>query len=157
MTPAAPAADLTTVFVYGTLMPGESNAKIAQTGGTFTAARACVSGFRLLHLSPEGYPAAIPAQPQDILHGYALTYSPSRWVAALPFLDELEGVDETPPLYSRQQVTLLGPTGAPTGQANRAWIYVYARAERLEQPGVTPVPSGNWRDRPHRAVKNSAG
>ena len=114
---------LTTVFVYGTLMPGERNAHVAGPSGAFAAQPATLRGFTLLHLSPEGYPALVPGPPESVAAGYALTYTPAAWRAALPHLDELEGLDEAPPLYTRQTVTL----STAGGGALEAWVYVYAR------------------------------
>lgn len=137
---------VTTVFVYGTLMPGERNAHIAAHGGTFRARPAALPGHRLLHLWPEAYPAVIPGSGAETVRGFALTYAPADWPLALPFLDELEGVDETPPLYTREAVTLT----LEGGEKVTAWVYLYAVAERLTRPGVIPVPGGDWTTIPDR-------
>ncbi|MGM9320851.1 gamma-glutamylcyclotransferase family protein [Deinococcus aquaticus] len=141
--------DLTAVFVYGTLMPGERNAHVARQGGPFTAQEAALSGYDLLHLHPEGYPAlrpsAAPPGTQAPVRGYLLTYTPQAWEAALPFLDHLEGLHEQPPLYRREQVTV---TTVPGGQPRPAWVYVYARADRLS--GAQWLPGGDWRVTPAR-------
>lgn len=134
----------TTVFVYGTLMPGERNAHVAGAG--FTAQPATLRGFTLLHLHPEGYPALVPGPPDAEVRGAALTYAPQAWAAALPGLDDLEGLHESPPLYTRQ-VVQVQQEGGPL---RPAWVYVYARAERLTQPGAWALPSGDWRDQPGR-------
>ncbi|GGL97139.1 gamma-glutamylcyclotransferase family protein [Deinococcus aerophilus] len=144
--PAIPPAACTTVFVYGTLMPGERNAHIAALGGSFSAQRAVLSGHRLLHLHPEAYPAVVPGEPGDTVQGHALTYPPTDWAVALPFLDELEGVEEAPPLYLRRQVPLTLEDGSP----GSAWVYLYALEDRLTRPGVWPVPGGDWRSVPDR-------
>lgn len=141
---------LTTVFVYGTLMPGERNAHVAAQGGPFVARPAALPGYRLFHLHPEAYPALQPGEPGEQVMGYALTYEPDAWATALPFLDALEGLDEKPPLYTREQVQLR----LDSGQAQPAWVYIYARAERLRGPGVIHVAEGRWtvlnlRTRPH--------
>ncbi|MFC6661172.1 gamma-glutamylcyclotransferase family protein [Deinococcus multiflagellatus] len=94
------------VFVYGTLMPGERNAHVAALGGPFRAQRAVLRGFALYHLSPEAYPALVPGPPDAEVSGQLLSYTPEAWRAALPFLDDLEGLHDTPPLYTRQPVTL---------------------------------------------------
>ncbi|UQN04991.1 gamma-glutamylcyclotransferase family protein [Deinococcus sp. QL22] len=137
---------LTTVFVYGTLMPGERNAGVAARGGTFRAQPATLHGYQLLHLTPEAYPAVIPGSPQDFVLGHALTYAPADWHAALPFLDALEGTEETPPLYTRERVEL----ELQGGQTLPAWVYLYARADRLKQPGADAIASGDWREAPDR-------
>lgn len=131
---------ITTVFVYGTLMPGERNAHIAARGGAFTAQPATLRAHRLYHLHPEAYPAVTPGQADERVHGYALTFTPDAWSAALPFLDELEGVHDSPPLYTREAVTLELEGGAVLP----AWVYLYARPERLSAAGAQHVPGGDW-------------
>ncbi|GBF07937.1 hypothetical protein DAERI_190070 [Deinococcus aerius] len=140
-------APLTRVFVYGTLMPGERNADVAARGGRFEATPARLPGFRLLHLLPEAYPAVVPGEPHEEVRGYVLTYPQDGWDRALHFLDTLEGVHETPPLYTREQVSVT----SEDGESVSAWVYVYALAARLHQPGVLPVPGGDWRHLPDRA------
>lgn len=137
---------LTTVFVYGTLMPGERNAAVAARGGPFQSRPARLSGHRLLHLNPEAYPALVPGEPHEQVRGHALTYEPATWARALPFLDALEGLHETPPLYTRQQVLLTLEGGEPQA----AWVYLYARAERLREPGAVYLPGGDWTAQPGR-------
>lgn len=127
-------------------MPGERNADVAGPPGSFRARRAMLDGHCLLHLVPEQYPAALVGQPGDVIHGHALTYTPQDWAAALPFLDDLEGVDETPPLYHRVAVRLRLEDG---GEVD-AWVYLYAQQERLARPGVLPLPGGDWRAAPGR-------
>lgn len=141
------AAPCTTVFVYGTLMPGERNAHVAELGGTFQARRATLPRHRLLHLLPEAYPAALPGAAEDAVHGYALTYASADWPLALPFLDKLEGVDEVPPLYIREQVTLT----LEDASSLSAWVYLYTLKGRLARPGVQPIPGGDWRGVSDRA------
>lgn len=138
---------LTRVFVYGTLMPGERNADVAGQGGAFGAAPARLAGFRLLHLWPEDYPGIVPGGSGETVQGHVLSYARGAWFRALPLLDALEGVNETPPLYRRVEVTLT----LEGGETQAAWTYVYARAERLARPGALPLPGGDWRRHPHRA------
>lgn len=128
------------VFVYGTLLPGERNAAVARRGGRFSAQPGEVSGFRLFHLHPEGYPGLIPGGPEERVQGAVLSYDPADWGTALPFLDELEGLDEVPPLYTRERVSVRTQAGEVS-----AWLYVYARPERLAEGGVTWLPEGDWR------------
>ncbi|CAM3581166.1 gamma-glutamylcyclotransferase family protein [Deinococcus frigens] len=137
----------TTVFVYGTLMPGERNAHIAALGGTFSARPARLPGHRLLHLWPEAYPAVVRGDGGEVVRGFALTYAPADWPVALPFLDELEGTDETPPLYTREAVALT----LDDAQHVSAWVYLYALTERLNRPGVISVPGGDWTAIPDRS------
>ncbi|MEW6421860.1 MAG: gamma-glutamylcyclotransferase family protein [Deinococcota bacterium] len=136
----------TRVFVYGTLMPGERNAQVAARGGIFQARPARLAGFRLLHLVPEGYPGILPGAADEEVQGYVLTYGASDWERVLPFLDALEGVHETPPLYTRERVTVT----LENGERVPAWVYVYAHHVRLTQPGVLAVPGNDWRRVPDR-------
>lgn len=133
---------LTTVFVYGTLMPGERNAHVAGDPRHFEAQAATLGGFRLFHLSPEGYPALIPGG-TGAVRGYALTYAPDAWAQALPLLDRLEGIEEKPPLYTRERVQVR----LESGEMLDSWVYVYARPERLREAGATEVTAGDWRAR----------
>lgn len=134
---AAPIPELRSVFVYGTLMPGERNAHVAGNG--FTAQAAWLPGFQLFDLLPEGYPGVVRGAGE--VSGFVLTYTPQAWAQALPRLDGLEGINETPPLYSREQVKVRLESG---GEAE-SWVYIYARPQRLEQAGASEVSSGDWR------------
>lgn len=150
-------APVTRVFVYGTLLPGERNAHVAARG--FTARPATLRGFTLHHLHPEGYPALSPGPADAVVRGAVLTYDPQAWEAALPGLDDLEGLHETPPLYTRQLavLTLDGPDSPASGGELTAWVYVYARAARLLAPGARVVPNGDWRDVPDRDQPGADG
>ncbi|MPY67480.1 gamma-glutamylcyclotransferase [Deinococcus sp. SDU3-2] len=132
------------VFVYGTLRPGGRNAGLAARCGQPQTQAATLSAFRLLHLSPENYPAIVPGEPGERVQGEVLTYPPQVWAQVFPLLDALEGVDETPPLYHRQRVTV----ALASGEAEEVWVYVYARTERLTLPGAVPVPGGDWFQHP---------
>lgn len=136
---------LSAVFVYGTLMPGERNEHVARQGGSFHARPATLRGHRLIDLRPEAYPAVIPGTPADTVTGHVLTYDPAAWPTALPFLDALEGLHETPPLYIRDRVSVL-----VRDNDEPAWVYLYARADRLAQPGAQVVTGGDWRTVPER-------
>lgn len=129
------------VFVYGTLMPGERNATVAAQYSQPTARPASLRGFRLFHLRPENYPGIVPGEPTDRVQGYVLSYGAELWPQVLAALDHLEGLDETPPLYHRERVEL-----EVEGQHETAWVYVYARTERLQAPGVQSIPGGDWRE-----------
>jgi gamma-glutamylcyclotransferase (GGCT)/AIG2-like uncharacterized protein YtfP len=135
---------LHTVFVYGTLMPGELNAGVARAAGApLHCERASLDGYALYHLRPEGYPAL--TRGEGTVQGWLLHYRAEQWGAALHHLDELEGLDLTPPLYTRE----LAQARAAAGP-QKAWVYLYARAERLSHPGCEQVPSGDWTEVPGR-------
>lgn len=131
------------VFVYGTLMPGERNYPVAARGGAFVGTPATLRGFALYHLAPEGYPALWPDVDAAPVHGHVLTYPEAHWPQALAHLDELEDVHASPPLYRRERVTVeLGGELPPLS----AWVYVFARPERLAGQGARRLPAGVWRE-----------
>lgn len=121
------------VFVYGTLKPTERNHAVARFGGVFEVREAYLDGFVLYGLEPEGYPAIIPGSGR--VHGVLLDYQDIA--TALPFLDELEALGETPPLYARIQALALP-------MQEEVWAYVHARQERLLRPGATRIVNGRW-------------
>ena len=122
------------VFVYGTLKPGERNFKVAESGGKFSWEEATITGHDIYHLDPENYPAVIPGS--GTVHGYIYTYE--DMTAALPFLDELEGTSFTPPLYNRVLVTT-------QPQGKEVWVYIYGNTDRCFLPTATKVESGVWK------------
>lgn len=125
------------VFVYGTLMPGGRNEHVARRGGRFVAEPAVLPGHALHDLRPENYPCVVPGDPHDEVHGALLTFE--DWDRARPHLDRLEGLHLAPPLYRRKRATVRTAAGE-----RAAWVYVYARPERLGLPGAARVPDGRW-------------
>jgi len=110
------------LFVYGTLRHGDVRAPMLATArrlGTFT-----VDGFALYDLG--SFPGVRSGDGAVV--GELVEFDD---VALLDFLDEVEGVHETPPLYRREQVTV---DGRP------AWLYVYARPVA---PGRR-IARGDW-------------
>ena len=129
------------VFVYGTLMPGERNAGVAEEAGAPTEQEAAtLKGYVLYDLRPEGYPGLVAGGGE--VRGWLLHYAPEQWPAALASLDELEGLHLQPPLYSRHLASAL----TAGGEAKQVWVYLYARPERLKEPGAAQVSSGDWTD-----------
>lgn len=134
--------ELTSVFVYGTLMPGERWEKVAKRGGAYHAEPAQLSGVVLADLRPEGYPALFAdAEAVTPVHGWLYTYDAESWPRALPFLDDLEGLHLEPPLYQRLRVTAQTSSGV-----RQTWVYLYARAARRTAEGFILVQSGRWAD-----------
>lgn len=121
------------VFVYGTLKSLEQNAWVTQKAGSHTVASATISGFDLYDLVPEGYPGLIVGTGN--VKGELLHYPDLE--GAFKVLDILEGANETPPEYSKKQVTVQTDAGAVT-----AWVYLYNFS--LERTGATLVSSGDW-------------
>lgn len=118
------------VFVYGTLMPGGSNAAVVRRAGLRAWEPAELPDFVIYHLEPEGYPAVVPGAGR--VHGTLL------WLdGPLAPLDELEGLALDPPLYRRER--------HPLHDGRSAWVYVYNRPQRLRSGGAVPLPDGRWR------------
>ncbi len=139
--PYAVGVTLTRVFVYGSLLPGGWNEGVARAGGAYSAEPAWLDGVRLVHFEPEAYPGVFVGGGR--VHGVVYGYAPTDWPRAVALLDELEGLNLTPPLYDRRMVEVQ-TAGGPLS----AWTYFYARPGRLAQPGCVEVPSGRWLERP---------
>jgi gamma-glutamylcyclotransferase (GGCT)/AIG2-like uncharacterized protein YtfP len=149
------AGEIDAVFVYGTLMPGSKSEHVAQQAGKFRAVEAYLEGMLLYHFEPEGYPGILPqgivsqtldqanqpqpatANPTERIEGYLLYFDDITM--ALTLLDEFEDCYIDPPLYERQMMQV-GP------RDTLAWVYVYAKHDRLTQPGATLIANGRWQD-----------
>lgn len=119
------------LLVYGLLREGHSLSNLMAGAERLGACR--VPGFDLFDLGD--YPGATPGSGELIGELYRL---PSA--ASFEALDEAEGVQDEPPLYRRQLVSL---TPAELGEPQQAWLYVYARPL-----GDAPrIPTGDWVDR----------
>ncbi len=112
------------LFVYGTLMEGESQAGLL---GGLARRPATVRGT--LWDLPAGYPALGPGS--DVVHGEVISGVDERRLAVL---DAYEGVDEG--LYQRVEIDV--HVGL---RLEAAWVYV------MDDPrlrGGRKVPSGRW-------------
>jgi gamma-glutamylcyclotransferase (GGCT)/AIG2-like uncharacterized protein YtfP len=106
------------LLVYGTLRRGGSREGMLRDARFLE--KTALPGLVLHRLG--GYPGAVPGDGTVVAELYELPH-PSM----LEFLDGVEGVHESPPLFVR---TRLGD----------AWIYLYAR-----DVGSAPrIPSGDW-------------
>lgn len=128
------------LFTYGTLLTGQRNAQLRAQPKVRPAS---IRGFCLYDLQPENYPALVASpntKAEAVVWGECLSYSLRAWQQVLPLLDELEGLHDSPPLYSRQEVIIQLADGEQlTGQT-----YVYAQETRLTEAGAKLVQSGNW-------------
>jgi gamma-glutamylaminecyclotransferase len=120
----------THLFVYGTLMRGESRHRHL-SGETFVANVRSAPGYRLY--DAVDYPALVEDPDGPSIVGELWLVSD----AALRQLDDVEGVDEG--LYARRRIPLLPPQDDVIAEA-----YVY-----LEPVVGLPEISPSWRDRPH--------
>ncbi|MFT7518810.1 MAG: gamma-glutamylcyclotransferase (GGCT)/AIG2-like uncharacterized protein YtfP [Kiritimatiellia bacterium] len=115
------------VFVYGTLMHGESRAGLL---GDLARRPATVRGC-LYHL-PAGYPA-LDLNGDDVVHGQIVS-SPSDQVLRL--IDQYEGVDRG--VFNR--VLLPAVTGGLMSERCWAWTMRHPRSR-----GGVYLPHGRWR------------
>ncbi len=127
-----------TIFVYGTLKPGECHFARYCGNKVISSQRAYILG-ELYHFPALGYPGATAGTRQ--VHGFVLTFAD---VAILPKLDELEDFDparsETKNDYRRE----LALTYTPDGIASiSAWVYLMT-LDRVFQWGGILVPDGWW-------------
>ena len=128
-----PVSMISTLFVYGTLQPGDVRwrhlAPYAADGGVDDA----VDGT--LFDTGRGYPAAVfdhRATPGDVVHGRRYALHATTLADALTALDEEES--SVAGLYRRTLVT--------TRAGLIAWAYQYG--EGLE---LTRIPGGRWSGR----------
>jgi gamma-glutamylcyclotransferase (GGCT)/AIG2-like uncharacterized protein YtfP len=113
----------TTVFVYGTLMPGRLRWPHIEphVAGHRPAA---VPGTLLD--TGHGYPALV-LEGSGTVHGVALDLRPASAPAALDLLDDIEGR-----AYRRVEVT------SAEGERLQTYVWVASTA------GFEPIPSGRW-------------
>jgi gamma-glutamylcyclotransferase (GGCT)/AIG2-like uncharacterized protein YtfP len=118
----------THLFVYGTLMRGESRHQHL-AGSKFIAAARTQPGFRMFDCGD--YPALVTATPGEVITGELWLVSDDT----LRALDEVEGIEDG--LYARRPVRL-----QPPWESIAAETYVYLQ-------GIDGLPeiNGNWRAR----------
>lgn len=120
----------THLFVYGTLMRGESRHRHLE-GETFVAEVRSAPGYRLYDAGD--YPALVEDAGGVSIVGELWQVSDS----CLRELDDVEGVDEG--LYARRRVSLLPPHAEIAAD-----VYVYLESVT----GMSEISPG-WRGRPH--------
>ncbi len=130
------------VFVYGTLLRGESN-HAHYVGDATSTEEATVRGA-IVHL-PEGYPAYRP-EAEGIVHGELVAFAPDRAADAVARLDALEDCDPDAPDASLYHRTRCAAT-TTAGSVVDAWIYVYAAPIPSD---AIAIPSGRWRAADYR-------
>lgn len=116
------------LFVYGTLMRGQANARLL-AGAPLVGPARTVAGYRLLLL--QGYPALVPVRG---VSGSTAVPGEIYLVgeAQLARLDEFEG---HPTLFRRQDLALAG------GGTAQAYLHANPQAVAL----APLVPGGDWR------------
>jgi len=127
----------TNVFVYGTLMRGESRHHILRECGVELMLLADAPGL-LVDLGD--YPALVPGGPGDLVRGELIRCRNSAELFRR--LDEIEGFrgkGRKDNLFERK----LTPVGMMDGHVREGWVYTYARTVSA----APLIPSGDWRER----------
>lgn len=130
-------SNLTRVFVYGTLQPGEQFHQAYCGGGLISAEPAMVRG-QLYHLSL-GYPGL--AQGSDRVYGSLLSFEQADILQRLdPLEDYVPGRHASRNLYQRDRTMVQNLAGDPLGEA---WIYRMELA-RIQTLNGKYLPEGRW-------------
>ena len=125
---------VTELFVYGTLLPGDVRWPLLERYVTGEGTPDAVAG--LLYDTGLDYPAAVfNKSASALIYGRRYSLRLDSIEEALIELDFEE--DTVDGLYTRVEVT--------TRNGTRCWAYAYGTGLDL-----TPIPSGNWFDRPPR-------
>lgn len=124
------------IFVYGTLRPGQGNHAWTVGDLDHTARPGRVAGYALRAAQPM-FPYAV-TDPSAVTVGDLLTFGDAEWADALHACDALEGY---PGHYDRSLVLVDLDGAAPV----RAWIYhapVWRRSEIIAR--YPAVPGNDW-------------
>lgn len=129
--------DAVSVFVYGTLKPGETNYQRYCALNVLSVQRAIT--FGQLYALPFGYPAMIAGDRP--VYGFLLTFANADILAAL---DRLEGYDSHQPAteneYTRQRIETYNSDLKPLAVA---WIYLMTLQQVKAFSGLL-LPDGWW-------------
>ena len=132
------------IFVYGTLMRGQSNHRLIE--GKYQSVRSAATRGLLFDLG--AFPGAIFTDIPELHMGYGYgdfifgeVFTFTNVETILPALDRLEGV---PTLYRRVQVRLCDPETLEPDDT-KAWAYEFHRRPSDDQF----IPNGIWQGRNH--------
>lgn len=123
------------VFVYGTLMFGQHNARLIDINNVRLRHRARTSG--ILHSTDYDFPAMRLGNAAAGVKGECLEIEdPCQQLVSLDFLEGFRGYDQ-PSLYHRTLVDV----HCEDGETRRAWCYVAAKDDLVQDV----IDSGCWR------------
>lgn len=129
--------DRLSVFVYGTLKPGEAAYRQYCEPYVVSATSAWVRGH-LFHL-PQGYPAL--TEGDRWVEGTVLSFQDER---AIAHIDAFEDYEPTLPdaenLYVRRSRSIFSSERQPLGHA---WVYLMAPQQVVALGGIA-IPDGVW-------------
>lgn len=130
------------VFVYGTLRPGEANHCLVHR--LAPEIEPAVLRYHGLLGDGYGFPYCVPSLTDDCA-GDLVTFDRIAWPIALHDLDLLEGNGRH---YQREVVTVETARGE-----SRAWVYVPLDADFIRE-NYRPVPGNDWSLRTRRPLAN---
>ncbi|SMB81332.1 gamma-glutamylcyclotransferase [Deinococcus hopiensis] len=128
-------------FTYGTMKPGFSRAGVVAATNPLGYQRALLAGFAMYDTN-WGYPGLVRTRKAtDLVDGFIYRYTPQTMGKALKVFDVIEGVDDTPPLFTRHQTVAItsDPRDDQADLAVPCWVYLIARSTakmRLIKDGV---------------------
>ena len=126
---------VSSVFVYGTLLRGESRSAVWQRHTIRCAVLAVASGR--LYTTDDDYPAAIASRDARDVHGDFI-----RVAGIERLLQELDEIEEyRPGVLSGQLFRRVLTEVRAAGKVRRAWMYVAGDALTVR----APIESGSWR------------
>jgi gamma-glutamylcyclotransferase (GGCT)/AIG2-like uncharacterized protein YtfP len=132
-------------FVYGTLLPGQSNAYLWQDAVTSQQA-ATLAGSALYDMG--SYPMLVETGTESV-HGIVFHTADTDYHTILARLDALEGYDPAQPneygykrVVREVQVTNASPEPDRNGRFLSAWVYI---GEEAAVRGFMPIAHGDWR------------
>ena len=131
------------LFVYGTLLQGESRGHLIRAAHPLRIVPARTSG-RLVDLGD--YPGLVPAdEPDQWVRGEFVEFPEPGPPGTHPLLAELDRVEEYLPGFESTSLYLRCaiPVDLGAGPSVTAWAYLYNRPCDLS--GI--IPSGDWRRR----------
>ncbi|MBW4553088.1 MAG: gamma-glutamylcyclotransferase [Aphanocapsa sp. GSE-SYN-MK-11-07L] len=126
------------VFVYGTLMPGQSGYQQFCAGQVIQTRRAIAPGQ--LYDLPAGYPAMTSGP--GWVQGYVLAFANPQILVQLDDYEDYDpGRGKADNLYYRQQLEVFSRDRTSLGLA---WVYLM-RSQFVQVMGGKYLPSGRWR------------
>lgn len=132
---------MTSVFVYGSLRPGEPNHRLLATAATITPAT--MANLQLYSVPNLGFPYALAMPTKIPAQGHLATFETADAPAALRRLDILEGYDAD--ADAGHYLRRLMPATTRKGTVD-AWVYI--ASPRVSRRNLTPITNNDWSTHP---------
>jgi len=132
-------------FTYGTMKPGFLRAGVVDATGPQGYQAALLAGFAMYDTG-WGYPGLVRTRKAtDLVHGVLYRYTPQAMGKALKVFDVIEGVDDSPPLFTRHQTVAIttDPRDDQVDLAVPCWVYLFARSTQR----MRVIKDGLWAEK----------